>query len=82
MLDLLAEYQRAPKMVACVEKENFDVRLDARGHMQERHALRLERCAHRDLGRELVHRPLNDLLRCLRFELRRERTDFFLRNHG
>ena len=82
VLDSFAENQRVPKMVACIEEENFDVRQDARGHMQKRHALRLERRAQRDLGRELVHRPLDDFLRCLCFELQRKRGDFFLRFHG
>ncbi len=82
VLDSFAENQSVPKMVACIKEENFDVGHNARDNMQKRHALRLERRAHRDLGRELVHRPLNDFLRCLRFELRRERGDFFVRNHG
>ena len=69
VLNLLAEDQRIPKMIAGVEEENFDVRLDARDHVQERHAVRLERGAHGDLGREFIHCPLDDLLRRLRFEL-------------
>jgi hypothetical protein len=42
MLDMLAEDQRIPEMITCVEEENTDTRHDARDHVQERHALRLE----------------------------------------
>ena len=50
-------------------------------HMQKRHALRLEGCAHGDIGREGFHRPLNDFLGRLRFELRRKRIHFTFAEH-
>jgi len=70
VLDCFPEDQRIPKVVASIEEEDAKRGHDARRHMQKRHALRLEGCAHGDVGRESVNRPSNDLLRCFRFELR------------
>ena len=50
-------------------------------HMQQRHALRLKGGAHGDIRREGFHRPSNDFLRRLRFELRRKRIHFTFAEH-
>ncbi len=55
-------------MIASIQKENGDPAFDASDHVQQRHRLRLERRAHRDLGPEPVHGPLDDLLRGLRLK--------------
>gem|GEM_PF-5502820 len=82
VLNLLAKNQCIPKMIASIEEENFYIGLDARDHVQERHALRLKRSADGDIRREFIHRPLNNFLRRFCFELSRKRGDFFLRFHG
>ena len=78
VLDLFSEDQRIPKVIARIEKEDLKRGHDAHRHMQQRHTLRLKGCAHGDIGREGIHDPSNDLLRCLRFELRRKRVHFVL----
>ena len=82
VLDVLAKDQRIPKMVAGIQKEDAKGGHDAHRHMQQRHALCLEGGAHGNIRREGFHRPLNDLLRHLRFELRRKRIHFTFAEHG
>jgi hypothetical protein len=81
VLDFFAEGQRLPEVVARVEKEDADVGLEARCHMQERHGLRLERRTHGDVVTVLAERPFQNLVRGLALELVRKLADFFCKRH-
>ena len=81
LLDFLAEDQRVPKVVAGVKKENAKIGFDMRRHVQQGHALCLKGSAHGNIRREGIHRPADDLLGCLLFELRRKRIHFFFIEH-